>query len=222
MQMVYQDRTLVNPFTYRREQSLSKVVGNGLVETYPDIAILQLGVVTEDKNLINARKLNDRKMNQVLRVLEKYRIESENIKTISFTIVPLYDYVEGRRIFRTYEIQNMLEVTITELNILGNLIEESIEQGVNRQVGIEFKTSQQSQYYEEALKQAVVNSKEKADAMAKVLGYTIDAMPLKIEEIDTIENAPIRQREYLQNERLQIQSGKLEIRAKVEAVFKMT
>lgn len=214
-----------NYYPYKQPHSKSiktykmKLYGKGSIKVTPDIAIVTLGVETENKELSIAQNENSIKMKKVIKALEDNGVQKEDIKTTSFSITPEYDFVEGRKIFRGYRVNNTLTITIKDIKETGNIIDTSIEAGVNNVSNIRFAISKPDQYYKIALDRAIKDSIEKAESIEKTLNIILNKTPIEIDE-DRIDYAPI-QRTYVASTSSEapIMEGTMDIRAAVEAVF---
>ena len=117
-----------------------KVYGNGKVAVKPNVAIVQLGVVTENKFLHKAQQENTEKMNKVLQTLVNLGIPNKDIQTSAFIINPKYDYQNGKQFNQRYQVMHMLQVRLTHIDQVGIVIDTVVNQGVNRISDIRFTT----------------------------------------------------------------------------------
>ncbi|WP_060681048.1 SIMPL domain-containing protein [Virgibacillus halodenitrificans] len=62
------------------------VTGNGEVVVEPNIAVVQLSVITESESLSQAQQQNSEIMTKVIQALDEAGIPSEQIQTISYTV----------------------------------------------------------------------------------------------------------------------------------------
>lgn len=197
-----------------------KLIGVGYVKAQPNIAIVTLGVVTENKDLDTAREENSEETNEVIKALRKMGIDEMDIKTQAFTIIPEYDYIDGEKKFRGYRVQNMLNVTIREIENTGKIVDASVAAGANTVTDISFTVNNQQKYYLEALNKAVMNSIEKAKSIENILKITVNKTPIKIDE-ESRNSAPVVKSAYMEASQAvpPIEPGQLEFNAKVESVF---
>lgn len=159
-----------------------KVGGNGSVTAEPDQAIIYLGVLTEDKNVQNAQEENTAISNQVLNGLKKMGIKEEDIETTSYTIRPIYDYSNGKKNLRGYEVKHMFKITVKDISKVGLVIDVAVQNGANVIDKIEFTVSNPEFYYEEALEKALINARKKAEVIAKTMGVKMNKIPLRVVE----------------------------------------
>ena len=163
------------------------VEGKGQITVSPDQAKLTLGVVTENSNVQIAQQENAVISNSVIDALKQLGIEESAIKTTIYSVQPRYDYVEGKSIFRGFEVEHLLEVTVKDLSTVGLVYDVAIKNGANRSGGIQFLVANPDVYYREALKRALHNAREKAEGLAQAIGAVLNNIPTQIVEQDQQE-----------------------------------
>lgn len=165
------------------------VEGNSKFEVSPDFAELQIEVVTSSEDLTEAQRENAERMNQVISALLALNIDRNDIQTAFFNVSPRYDYVEGKQVFRGYEVTNAITVKIEEINEVGMVIDTAIKNGANRISQLEFKLENDALYYQKALQLALQNAHEKANAITSSL--RLSYMPVPIEITEETSGGPI-------------------------------
>lgn len=174
------------PYTnMHRQQHTERIVtvtGVGEVAIQPDTATVQLSVMTENDQLTIAQQDNAKIMTQVIQSLKQLGISDNNIRTTLFQIHPRYDYVDGRQVFRGYEVVNTISVTLNNFADIGRVIDIAVENGVNQVSNIEFFRSDRLQFEGRALQLALENAQAKAQAIADQLQVQLDPIPTKITE----------------------------------------
>lgn len=198
------------------------VRGEGRVYTKPDIAIINLSVVTQGKELNDVQDENTEKMNGVIDFLKDFGVVEKDIKTVRYRINPRYSYEKGKapRIVG-YEINQGLEVKIRELDKIGEILENSVDAGINQVSSLNFKVDNDEEFKEEARELAIKDAREKAKMLASQLGVRL----IKISGFDeaTSFDYPIY-REYGIGgaaEAPQIQVGENEIIVNVTLIYEI-
>lgn len=162
--------------------NILKVTGTGVIKVMPDTAEIVLGVITENDKVQIAQKENSTITAQVIETLKNLGVLNKDLKTEGYTINSKYDYVDGKQVFRGYEVRNLIRVTIRDINNIGMIIDAAVEQGVNNIGNISFTIKDSSLFYSEALKLAVEDAQSKAITIASKLGVKVDIIPIKIVE----------------------------------------
>ncbi|MGG0667288.1 SIMPL domain-containing protein [Lederbergia citrisecunda] len=168
----------------RTPNRLITVVGLGDIFIEPNIATVQLEVVTVNEQLSEAQRENATDMNNVIQSLLRLGIPRENIQTVSYNIFPKYDYVNGEQIFRGYEVNNAISVKITDIQQVGRVIDTAVENGVNRVSNIQFTVEDTERYKQEAIVRALRNAQTKARTIADALQLQTEPQPVKIIEVE--------------------------------------
>jgi len=195
-----------------------EIEGNGRVNAIPDIAIVTLGVETEERDLTTAQKENAVISANVIDSLKEAGVSEQDIQTVTYQIEPQYDFVDGKRIFRSYKVINQFQVTIRQIGNTGQIIDDAVESGANIVTNIRFSLSQPSVYYNKALSNAMKNAVEKAIDFEKTINISVNKIPVKIIE-ERYEYIPRDERFFAAPITTPIEAGDIIIRAKIRAVF---
>ncbi len=200
------------------------VSGQSIVSASPDIAYINLGVITDDKDAKVAQKANAVAMDKVIAAIKASGVKNEDIQTVNYTIYPKYDYSEksnGNTIIG-YTVNNSVNVTVRELDKTGSIIDAAADSGVNVSSSISFDLSNYENYYNEALKNAVLAAKKKAKTMADALEVTLKA-PINVSEgggYSPLRNyASFDMKAESNGASTQIQAGSIQITANVSIIY---
>jgi uncharacterized protein len=176
----------VNPLT----NSTITVTGNGQVNIEPDMAILTIGVNTQDESAQTAAQQNANIMTSIISALGNLGINSSSIQTISYNVYQQYVYpvqyngpANSSANIAKYEVDNEIQVTISvssqgiaQLGAkVGAAIDAAVAQGANEVYGVQFTASNGSiqQANQQALQLAVQDASGQAKAIASALGVTV-------------------------------------------------
>ena len=196
------------------------VTGIGSLSIIPDTVQIQLEVRTESKQLSQAQQENADLMDQVIQSLLELGIDREDIQTVSYNISPQYDYVEGRQVFRGYEVINSINVKIKNIEQTGIIIDTAVRNGVNQVSNIRFTVENEQIPYQEALSLALQNALAKAQTIANTIQLKLDPHPIKI--VEKMREEPILYRSFAASEMsatTPIEPGQINIKATVEVQF---
>ena len=115
-------------------------------------------------------------MNRVIAAL-KNRASLKGTSTLGFSLYPNYEYVrEGNRDVRRlvgYRVNNGVWVVTTDLEKLGQLIDNTVAAGANVVSGISFSIQDTERLEGEALALAVKHARSKAEVLAGAAGGRI-------------------------------------------------
>lgn len=193
------------------------VIGRATLSRKPDTVTIQLEVMTENEQLQQAQQENAYKMNQVIQALIQSGNIKEDIQTSSYIIHPRYDYVDGKQVFKGYQVINSIMVKIKKLDLVGHIIDTAVKNGVNQVSNIQFTLENQPIYYQKALSDALKNALVKAQTLAETLKVNYDPIPIKIVEDISEMPHPFQKFALVENSMsTPIVPGEMEIKAKVE------
>ena len=159
------------------------VTGNGKVTAQPDVVQIQLEVRTEGNDVNEALQENAHLMNQVLHSLTTLNIPKEDIQTASFNVLPQYDYIDGKQIFKGYEVTNALTVRVRDSSLVGTVIDTAVRNGANRISAIQFQLEDADAAYQQALRLALQNAQIKANTIAETMMLPVKPIPIEIIEV---------------------------------------
>jgi uncharacterized protein len=158
----------------KKEPKYNIVVSDtGEVYAPPDLAIVDLAVINESQTVADATAENSDKMNKITDEMKSLGIEEKDLKTVSFNIYPLYDYVKGERIFRGYQVTQSLEVKIRNLDNISQVLQKATDAGANDVGNLQFTIDNQDDLKNQARQQAIDRAKGKAEQMASELGVRL-------------------------------------------------
>lgn len=212
-------------FTQTNAQSLPAsrimtVTGNGKVVANASYVQLQIEVSTQGENVQQAQQENASIMNRVIQSILALSIPRENIQTATYSIAPLYDYVDGKQVFKGYEVTNAITVKVPDTNLVGVVIDTAVENGANRISSIQFKIDNGDVYYQQALSLALHNAQMKANTIAQTMQLSVH--PQAIEIVEENENGPVLYKSMAMADSSMvtpIEQGQLTISAAIRVTF---
>ncbi len=115
------------------------VTGVGKVSAVPDTAWITSGVNTQASTAEQALAENNKLMQEMLDVFKDADIEEKNIQTAGFNIHPIYDYGANSNPPKLsgYQVSNSITAKLTELDQLGELLDDIVNAGSNQVSGIQ-------------------------------------------------------------------------------------
>ena len=143
-------------------------VGNATVSVPPDLARVSFGVVTQSATAQDAATGNATRAAAVVSALQGLVRSNTNIKTISYSLSPVYNNPPAGQspVIVGYTVTNTVEVTLFDLTQIGKVIDTAIQSGANRVQGISFDLQDRNPVIAQALKTAATTARGQADAIA--------------------------------------------------------
>jgi uncharacterized protein YggE len=162
------------------------VSGSGKIAVVPDIATVRLGVLIERNTARAAREAAAESMTRVVAALRKLGIAEKDIATSNVSLGPVYSYPDNQapRI-RGYQLNNMVTVTVRDLDQLSDVLDNGITSGATTVDGVSFDVSDRAASEAKAREAAVADAKAKAEALAKGLGISIAGVASVSEQVST-------------------------------------
>ncbi len=153
-------------------------VGDATVSVTPDLARVDLGVVTQGATAQEATVANATRAGAMISALQATLGSNANIKTISYSLSPVYNNPPPGQSATIigYMVTNIVEVTLTDLAQVGKVIDTAIQSGANRVQGISFGLQDRNPPVAQALKLAAAKAKGQADAIASGLNVRTGAV----------------------------------------------
>ncbi|CAG9621004.1 SIMPL domain-containing protein [Sutcliffiella rhizosphaerae] len=161
-----------------------KVQGTAKKEVQPDIAILQLGVVTTNPDVRRAQEENRILANRMVQALIEAGITQQDIETSSYTSFPRYETDSaGNSVISAYEVRHIFRIKVRDITGTGEIIDLAFENGANVSESVSFEVSQYTKIYRYVLQLAVKDGAKKAQAIAETMQVCLVPIPVKVEEV---------------------------------------
>lgn len=164
------------------------VVGEGTVSTEPDQAVAMIGVEVVGDSVQEATDESADVMEALLEVFEAEGVASADIRTSGYSVWTDYgsrsDMVggDGKPIYR---VNNIVSVTVRDLDSLSAILDGAIEAGANAIQGINFTIEDKADLAADARAKAAVDAKAKAEELAKLMGLKVGAVVSVSEVVGT-------------------------------------
>ncbi|MCG3138594.1 MAG: hypothetical protein HJJLKODD_02459 [Phycisphaerae bacterium] len=158
------------------------VSGEALIKVVPNEVLIGLGVESYDANLNEAVKKNEEASSRLLGAMKELIKEAGEIQTDVMSVDLDYkDHNPADFLIEGYVVRRIYTVTLKDTKLFEQTVQVAVQNGANRLLGFEFKTTELRQHRDEARKQAIIAAKEKASDMAKELNMRI-GKPMNISE----------------------------------------
>ncbi len=152
------------------------VVGSGKVSARPDMAQIQVGVVTEAPSATKALKDNSDAMARLFATLDGRGIARKDVQTSNFSVTPQYKrgpHGEQMPEIVGYRVSNAVRVKVRKLDALGQVLDAVVQQGANQVQGVSFSVAEPTALLDGARRKAVADARRKAELYAKEAGVAV-------------------------------------------------
>jgi len=120
-------------------------------------------------------------MAAVQKALASASVPRDALKTVSAWLDQQFDNVNGRRVSRGYVARNTLEVRVDEVGRAGELADVAVQAGATSLSGVRFDLKDRAGAERDAVRLAVENARDRAEAAAMGAGRSVDRV-LRIED----------------------------------------
>jgi uncharacterized protein YggE len=203
--------------------SLVVVSGESTVRRPPDIAYLTLTIESRGANPRDAQRQNADKSAAVQRALGDAGIARESIRTAGAWLEQEYDMVNGRRVSRGYVARTSLEVGVEDVVRAGEIADVGVQAGATGLDGVRFDLKDRPAAERDALRLAVENARDRAQAAAAGAGRNLDRI-VKIEDTRVDGGGPrpmVMQARAAASAGTNFEPGMLEIQGRVTLTASM-
>ena len=160
------------------------VSGTGETLVSADTAVITLGVNARDKDVQKAQQKVNETVAAIRRALMDLKVAEENITTDFINLYVIYDDMNDQEKVVAYHADSTLAIKVTDMDLVGTLIDAAFAAGANTLNGISFSASGTEEAEAASLRAAVANARAKADVLAEASG-------LKITGIDQISDSGV-------------------------------
>jgi uncharacterized protein YggE len=163
--------------------------GEAVVKRVPDRAWVQITAESRARNPREAQKLNVDAMSAVLQKLKGAGLPADALQTRGYDLQPEYDYNNGRQTVRGYVARNTVEVRVDDLPRVGEVVDLAVTAGATSVGGVRFDLKDKGAAEREALRLAVEDARQRAEAAAGGAGMKVERI-IRIEEQRVVVTPP--------------------------------
>jgi uncharacterized protein YggE len=153
------------------------VTGEGRATLAPDMAYVNIGVHTENKDVGEALASNKAQAQKVADAIKAMGVDAKDIQTTNFNIYPSQTYGPNGQVTDTkYVVENTVYVTLRDLNKLGDLLDAAVKAGANNIYNVQFDVADKTAALSDARKSAVQNAYGQASELASAANVKLGAV----------------------------------------------
>ncbi len=160
------------------------VSGEGETFAVPDTATFTVTVQEEAAQVADAQDSATEKMNGIIDYLKGEGVEEKDIKTVSYNVMPKYEYDQqfcpvgtycqpGNQTLAGFQVSQTLSVKVKDTKKAGELLSGVGSRGVFNVSGLSFTIDDEDALRAEARNQAIEDARAKAEALAGDLGVDL-------------------------------------------------
>ena len=200
----------------------------GETRAAPDMATINLGVMTEAPTASAAMRANAEKMSQVIAALRKAGIAQKDIQTSGLNLGAQYSYEQNQPPRLTgYQASNQVTVVVHDLARLGAAVDATVNAGANQVNGISFGLDDPTAAENAAREAAVKALQAKAALYARATGHQVGRL-VSLSEGGGYSPPPpmpmamMVKREAAMDAATPVAGGELRVRVDVSGLYELT
>ncbi|WP_460813033.1 SIMPL domain-containing protein [Luteimonas pelagia] len=156
------------------DATLLSVSAQGEASAAPDVATLSAGVVTQAGDAQAASRANAQQMSRLMDAVRAAGIAERDVQTSGVSLHPQYRHDEGTAPSITgYQATNTLNVTVREIDRLGEVMDALVASGANQVHGPGFEIDEPEAVRDEARRRALATAQARAEMYAGTLGLRV-------------------------------------------------
>jgi uncharacterized protein YggE len=171
------------------DQPVIVAQGEAIVRHPPDVAWVQIQVEARGAKPEEARQKAADAMTSVLATLKPI-VPAANLRTSGLAVTPEMDYTTGGTRLKGYLARNQVEARVENFELLSKVMDASVASGATSVTGLRFDVKARAQHEREALRNAVQDATERAQAIAAGAGRSLGPI-VRIQE-QRMSSAPYR------------------------------
>jgi uncharacterized protein YggE len=202
------------------------LAADGEVKAAPDMASINLGVMTEARTAQGAMQANSARMTEVMAALRKAGIAAKDIQTSGLNLNAQYVYEQNVPPRLTgYQASNQVTVIVHDLTKLGAAVDATVSAGANQVNGISFGLNDPTAAENAAREDAVKALQAKADLYARATGYRVGRLVWLSEGGGYTPRPPVPMMAYASKREAMdtpVSAGELNVRIEVTGLYELT
>ena len=153
---------------YPEPQRTITTSGTGIVNAEPDIARFSIGMEARNEELKPAQDEVTAESVAITAMLREAGIDDKDIETTSYQVTPVNKYDRNGNFveIESYVVRMSISITVRDLDLVGQLLDESVTLGADYVSSIQFSVEDPTPYIQEARKAAIADAKMKAEDYA--------------------------------------------------------
>jgi uncharacterized protein YggE len=154
------------------KNNLFTVDGTGKATAVPNTAFINFGITKNATTVIDAQSQTNSTANTIFDALKKLSIDTNNIKTVNYSLNPNYDFSLGKQTINGYSVTQNVELKIKPVDMINNVVDTLTTSGANiiGNITFGFDDETQKQLENQARQEAIQNAKEKAQSITSAAG----------------------------------------------------
>ena len=149
----------------------------GEIKVSPDRANIQMSVQTRAATAAAAASENATRQKAVIDALRALGLNANQISTVGYNVMPEQRYEQNREpVVIGYNVTNTISVDVTDLSMVGRIIDTAISKGANMITSLNFFAANTDAARRQAIALAIQRARQDAEAAASAAGGSIGGL----------------------------------------------
>jgi len=165
-----------DPEPPQEERGTIQIMGQAQIAVPADRVRISFSVETEGTSAGEATAENAELMDAVIAAIRGMNLPGLDFETFGYALRPEYEVSRegtGTRAISGYRVQNTLQVTVPDVEAAGRILDRAVQAGANRVSNLQFEASDTREARMQALRDAVAQAREQAQAIASAMGVRL-------------------------------------------------
>lgn len=153
------------------------VTAEGKVKAVPDLATVDLGVITNADTAAAAQDQSAKKINAIIEFVKKQDVSRDDIATSQFSIYPQQDYRDGKTIITGYSANQSITIKVRGIDKstdkLSKILGGVTGTGANQINGVSLSFDDPNELRSQARIKAIATAQQKATELANAAGLRL-------------------------------------------------
>ncbi len=187
--IVQQGNNLINTFKNAKPANTISVSGEGKVTAIPDLATVDIGVMTQGSTAADVTSQNNSKINKVIAFVKAQGIAAADISTSQLSLYPQQSYptmvpmvpggVPTTNVPTISGYQGNQTITVKvhgvdkDTSVLDKILDGAVTNGANEINDVSLSVEDPSSLQQQAQVKAIADAKQKAQVLAQEAGLTL-------------------------------------------------
>lgn len=164
------------------------VVGEGVLSLKPDMATINVGAEARADTASEAKDTVDERMDSITSALLEAGVVDADIQTSHYYIhyerepLPMMGDMPVTETQGAYIVSSMVQVTIREVDIAGDVLDAAVQAGANQVHGVSFTVSDEGAWRSQSRAEAMADARVRAQELAELAGVELGEV-LTVSEI---------------------------------------
>lgn len=164
-------------FKNQKPANTISVSGEGKVTAVPDLATVNIGVLSQATTAVDVKNQNNDKVNKVVAFIKQQGVADKDITTSQFSLYPQQNYNNGAPTITGYQGNQTVTVKVHQADkntdLLNKILDGAVNNGANQIDGVNLTVENPSDLQNQARKLAIDDAKKKAQELASEAGLSL-------------------------------------------------